>query len=134
MAYDDETMAQMTAQYQRFFDRGDRYAVISTNRAGATSPNAKARRAIADWAGSPRVKKVVSELCIGSATVARGALERGTLTAIFWLWRPPCPYQIAASHEEAVDWTIERLIAAKVPLPLGPDGTRRKALSLLSGV
>lgn len=131
MVYGEDAIPQMAAQYERFFERGERYAVISTNRSGAENPSAKARRAIADWAGSPRVKKAVSQLCVGSATVARGTIERGALTAIFWLWRPPCPYQISSTHDEAVDWAVEQLVAASVELPLGAAGTRNRARELL---
>ena len=42
---------------------------------------------------------------------------RGALTAIFWVSRPPVPYRVFATLEEAIAHGVARCDAAKVEVP-----------------
>ena len=71
-----------------------------------------------DWVGSPRVLEHASRLCVGAAAVVDGALMRGALTAVLWVWKPPFPLHAAATVPEGIDHCLRRLAGAGVPLPV----------------
>jgi hypothetical protein len=126
--WQDTTIDDMAAGYERFFARGERYALISAAPRGSVF-GAKHRKQVADWSNSPRVRQKSGELCIGSATLARDALSRGALTAVLWLFKPPSPHQVVATPEEGVDWCIAKLQAAGIALPRSAAGLRSAALA-----
>lgn len=124
----EATVADMAVSYERYFRRGERYALVS---GGGGTIAARERGAIGKWADSPRVREKSRELCVGSATITRGALARGALTALLWIWRPASPHHIAATPEEAVDWCLLRLAEAKLALPRSSEVVRREAIRRL---
>lgn len=123
------TVSDMAASYERYFRRGERYALIS---GGGGAISARERGAIGKWADSPRVREKSRELCVGSATITKSALARGALTALLWIWKPASPHQIAATPEEAVDWCLVRLAEAKLALPRSTEIVRREAIRRLT--
>ena len=102
----------MATGFERMFQKGERYALISCNRRGTASMLAKERRLIADWANQPRVRELSSKLCVGSATIVESPIQRAALTAILWFWTPASPHQAAGNAVEAVDYCAGRLEAA----------------------
>lgn len=118
---------EMVAGFDRLFERGDRYALINHTPDGAEVPNARARKRIADWADSPRVRSFSKKLCVGSATIVQSQLARGALTAIMWLWKPVAPHKIVTNPVDAVDWCLDRLTAENVPMTF----TRGEAMTKL---
>ena len=125
----EATVSDMGAQYERYFRRGERYALVS---GGGGTISARERGAIGKWADSPRVRQKSRELCVGSATITRSALARGALTALLWIWKPASPHHIAATPEEAVDWCLLRLAEAKLALPAPSERVRREAIRRLT--
>lgn len=105
------TIDSMASAYERVFQRGRRYALVSVSRRGGQPIGAKERRAIAEWASSARVREMSKQLCVGSATIAEGALQRAALTAIQWFWTPVAPHRPVATAAEAVDFCHERMKA-----------------------
>lgn len=101
----------LASAYERLFQRGRRYASISVSRRGGSTMGARERRAIAEWANSPRVREMSKELCVGSATIVESALQRAALTAIQWFWTPTAPHRAVATAAEAVDFCHERMKA-----------------------
>ncbi|WP_053237436.1 hypothetical protein [Sandaracinus amylolyticus] len=131
MRYDDRTVDRMAELFEQHFQRGKRYAIISVTPAEAEAPDARQRKRIADWASSPRVRDMSRKLCVGSATLVKDALARGALTAILWVWKPANPHHVTTSVDDALDWCLAKLAEEKLAMPLGPDGTRSRALSLI---
>ena len=129
--WQDSTIEEMAAGYERYFTRGERYALISASPTGSVF-GAKHRKQVADWSNSPRVRQKSAELCIGSATLARDALSRGALTAVLWLFKPASPHEVVATPEEGVDWCIAKLQAAGIALPRSAAGLRSAALAHLA--
>lgn len=129
MRYDERSVEQMAAGYERYFARGDRYAIVNVTPRDADPIGARERKAVTDWASSARVRQKSGELCVGSSTVVKDAIARGALTAMLWLWKPASPHHVTTSVEDAVDWTISKLEQAGVPMPLGPAKTRARALA-----
>lgn len=132
--HDERAVRLLAEGYERYFTRGKKYALITATPRDAITMGARERKAIADWAGSPRVRQKSSELCVGSATLVKDNLAKGALTAILWLWKPASPHHVATTPEEAVDWCIAQLQAAGVPMPSNPSEMRRRTLRLLHEV
>lgn len=103
---------EMATAFERMFQKGERYALVSCNRRGAPSMLAKERRLIAEWANQPRVREMSSKLCVGSATIVESPVQRAALTAILWFWTPASPHHAAGNAIEAVDFCAGRLEAA----------------------
>ena len=129
----DDTIDEMAAGYERYFARGERYALISASPRDSVF-GAKHRKQVADWSNSSRVRQKSAELCVGSATLARDALSRGALTAVLWLFKPASPHEVVATPEEGVDWCIAKLRAAGVALPRSAAGLRAAALTHLASI
>ncbi len=108
----------MATSFERLFQRGQRYALITCNRRGATGMLAKERRLVADWANQPRVREMSGKLCVGSATIIEGPVQRAALTAILWFWTPASPHQAAGNAIEAIDYCVARLEAAGLKMPM----------------
>jgi len=109
---------QLATGFERFFEKGERYALISCSMRGSAGMLAKERRLVADWANQPRVREQSARYCVGSATLVESAIERAALTAIMWFWTPASPHRAAASPTEAIDFCLERLGAAGLTCPM----------------
>lgn len=128
----ESAVRDMAASFDTYFARGERYAVLTLSPKDAVRPGAKERKRVADWVNSPRVKECTKRLCVGSATVTTGgALERGMLTALLWLWRPPFPLQAFGEVPAALDYALARLEESAVPLPRPKSEIRRQVLERL---
>lgn len=123
-AYDRAAVEQMKASFERYFRRTDRYALVTVSPRGSTPPGAHERKAIAEWADSPRVREFSKQLCVGSASVIENALMRGALTAMMWIWTPASPHKAVSSVDEAIDYALDKLKAADIPLPRGGEALR----------
>ena len=134
LRHDERAIRLLAEGYERYFARGRKYALISATPRGATPMAARERKAVADWASTPRVRQKSAELCVGSATIVKDAGAKGALTAILWRWTPTSPHHVTTTPEEAVDWCIAQLQAAGVPMPSEPSEMRRRTLRLLHDV
>ena len=131
--YDRAAIELMQASFERYFLRGERYALVTVSPRGSTPPGAHERRAIAEWANSPRVRDYSKRLCVGSGTVVENALMRGALTAMMWIWTPVSPHKAVSTTDEAIDFALEKLKAANIPLPRGGEALRVEIHSWLRG-
>ena len=118
--YDAAAVRGWAEAFEQYFQRGERYAVISIQPEGSVTPGAAERKLVLDWLESPRVRRYAGELCVGSATIMHGALMRGAFTAVLWFWRPPFPMETAATVARGVDYCVDRLRGAGVRVPVGP--------------
>jgi hypothetical protein len=130
--YDPAAVQRMADAFEVYFQRGERYAVISIQPDGSVTPGASERKLVLDWLESPRVQRCAGELCVGAATIIHGSLMRGAFTALLWFWRPPFPMESVASVARAVDYCVERLRSAGVDLPAEPAELRRRIERLLA--
>lgn len=115
--YDDTELKEMREGFERYFERGERYAVINYSPPSAKLPDAKMRGKIAEWANDPHVREQSAKWCVASATVVQSALMRGAMTAILWLWKPPSPQRTVSTPEEAVDYCLFMLDQAGIRPP-----------------
>ena len=126
--WDDAQVHRMIEGYERYFVRGERYALLSHTPKGAGLAGAKQMRQIVDWANEPRVRSLSTELCVGSSTVVREAFSRAALTAILWFWKPPAPHRAAATPREALEFCLERMRAEKLAIGRTEDELRELVL------
>lgn len=103
-------------EFQRFYQRDERFAVVSYNGLVEAMPGARERKALTDFANEHRA--IQERLCVGSATQLDSAAKRAFFQALLWMWDPPSPQSTHATLEECVDWCIARLHASEVPVPL----------------
>ena len=122
--YTETTVRQMADAFEEYFIRGTRYVVISVSPKRAHPPDAKQRKLVTDWVSSPRVMSYSGRLCLGSANIVPGSLARGLHTALLWAWSPPFPIKPVAGAREALDYALDALEKASVPLPPGGAGLR----------
>lgn len=115
-AFDQAEFDSMAAGFERYFQRGERYALITYAPHGPLLPDARYRKLVADWANTPRVRELSARLCVGSATVVQSAVMRGAMTAILWLWTPPSPHCAVATPYEAVEWCLDRLLLSGISI------------------
>lgn len=130
--YDAAAVQRMADAFEEYFQRGERYAVISIQPKDSITPGAAERRLVLDWLESPRVRRHAGELCVGAATIIEGAVMRGAFTAVLWFWMPPFPMETVATVEGAVDYCVERLRAARVQIPAEPAELKGRVERLLA--
>ena len=73
--YDAVALQKMADEFEAYFARGERYAVVSVQPKDTQVPDASERKLISEWANSERVRTYAHKLCVGTATVidSRGA-------------------------------------------------------------
>jgi hypothetical protein len=100
----DAILAELVAQLAR-----DTPYVLIFDLTHAGVPNALHRRKLAAHIrdNTPRIRRCVR----GVGVILTSPLVRGIVTAIFWIARPPVPYQLFASRADAPRWADS----------LGPD-------------
>lgn len=103
-------------EFQRFYEREERFAVVSYSGLVQVMPGARERRALTEFANEHR--EVQARLCVGAATQLDSAAKRAFFQALLWMWDPPCPNVTHATLEECIDWCLARLHQSDVPVPL----------------
>lgn len=131
---DDHELLQLSAGFERYFERNRRYAVLNVSHLQAPSVEARARRQVVAWASQPRVKLASKELCVGTATVVARPWERHALTAIQWLWTPNTPHQAVSTVSEGVAYCVSQLVEHGVRLPEGRAAFFAASSRLVSGL
>ena len=129
--WDPGEIEQMTQGFERYFVRGERYATLHVSPKDADAVGANDRKLIVDYANNPRVKEFSKKLCVASATVIENTLMRGTLTAIQWFWTPAAPFKAVANVEAGVDYCLDALARARLPLPRSAAAIRLEILKQL---
>ena len=121
----------MADGFERYFARGERYAVLSTSPRNAKVPAHAERKMIGEWANHPRVRDFSKRLCIGSAAVVHNALSRAALSIITAIWKPPLPLEIVPTFERGLDYCLQRIREERLPVPRSLDLVRNEMLALL---
>jgi hypothetical protein len=129
--FDEAEVRSMADGFERYFARGERYALINASSRGAPVPAPKERRAIADWANHPRVRDFSKRLCVGAATIVESTMARATLSVIMAIWKPAMPHEVSPGLEPALDYCLQRLREERMTLSKPPDLIRYEMLALL---
>jgi hypothetical protein len=129
----DEVRA-LTDGFEPYFQRGERYAVLSVPGPNAPAPGHAERKLITQWTSHPRVREVIKRLCVGAATVVPSAVERAALSIIWALGKPPCPSEAVPSTERGLDYCLKRMREEGVALSKPADLVRYEALRAVTGL
>jgi len=130
--FDAAEVKSMSDGFERYFARGERYAVLSATPRNAPAPGQKERRMIAAWADHPRVRDFSKRLCVGSATVAANPLTRAALSVIMAFWKPAAPFEIAPSVEKGLDYCLQRIQEERLTMSKPQELVRYEMLRLLA--
>lgn len=129
--FDDAELRAVAEGFDRYFKRGERYALIWSAPRGAPPPSQQHRRGIADWANQPRVRDATKRLCVGTATVTQSQLMRASLSIIMAFWKPASPFKIVPSLESGLDYCLRRISDERLTMVTSPDRAKREMLELL---
>lgn len=130
--YDANEVRAMSEGFERYFSRGERYAVLSVSPRNAPMPGPRERELIATWANHPRVKDFSKRLCVGSATVAANPLARATLTVILAIFKPSAPHEVVSTPEKGLDYCLKRIQEERLTLSKPIDLIRYEMRALLA--
>ena len=132
--FDADEVRALADGFERYFARGERYAVLSASPRNAAAPAQRERKLIADWAGHPRVRDFSKRLCVGSATVAQNAITRAALTVIMALWKPAAPFEIVSGVAPGLDYCLRRIREENLSMSKPSDLVRYEMLRRLEGL
>ncbi len=124
----------MADGFERYFGRGERYALLSTSPRNSPAPGPRERKLISDWASHPRVRDFTKRLCIASATVVPNALARAALSVILAVWKPPLAQELVSTAEQGIDYCLKRIREEHLPMSQPFDFVRHNALARLRDV
>jgi hypothetical protein len=130
--FDEREVKSMAEGFERYFAKGERYAVLAVTPRNAPAPGQRERRLIAEWANHPRVRDYSKRLCVGSATVTTNPLARAALSVIMAIWKPPAPFEIAPTPAKGLDWCLQRIQDERLALSKPVDLVRYEMLKLLA--
>ncbi|HYP90543.1 MAG TPA: hypothetical protein VEQ59_20375 [Polyangiaceae bacterium] len=108
--------------FEKYFLRGERYALLNTTPRDFQIPDNSVRMLISQWINHPRVRDFTKRLCVGAATVNRNVLYRVAFNVVMAFQKPATQMECVANLEQGLDFCLgrlkaERLVTAK-PLDL----------------
>lgn len=98
---DSELEEYFFAVEKFFLNHDGRYALV-TDTSFVQSATASQRRLVAE--SDIRLRDHDRQWCAGAGIVAKTALIRGAITAIYWISPPVYPYRVFSNLTEAVVW------------------------------
>lgn len=129
--FDDAEMHLLTEGFERYFARGERYALLWTLAKGHRSPGWSERRRLGEWVSHPRVMDFTKRLCVCAAAVVPSAIERGALAGIMLFGKPAAPFRAVPNSAAGLDYCFEELGKAGLTLPRPADLIRFETLRAL---
>ena len=104
--HDADLIAHFQAVEAFLRERPERYAYVS-DVSFVQSATATQRRIVAD--ADKRLQDFDKQWLAGMAIVAKSALMRGAVTAVYWLSPPVYPYRVFSNLTEAIVWARNQL-------------------------
>jgi hypothetical protein len=114
--FTNEDLERCFADNARLFERGEPFASVRDLRRVTQMPSPVQREMGRKW--QVRVRDEFPRLCLGVAIVSDSGFIRHLLTAIAWAVQPPIPEEAVPTFSKGVDWSIQRLDEAGVPVPI----------------
>jgi hypothetical protein len=127
-AVDVAEVRQMSEGYEKYFERGERYAVLNLTQRDFVLPDGAGRKLIADWVHHPRVRDYTRRLCVGAVSVNRGLLYRVAFNLVMTFDKPVVETKCVATLEEGLDHCLGRIRAEGLKLAQSPDFVRYEVL------
>lgn len=125
--FDASWIGGLEPSFRDVFARQQHFALITDTSNVTTIPAARERRLLGDWASRADQLALQRRWNVGSSTIVKGALMRGTLQALYWMWTPAAPQHAARDFDEAWGWCVSMLERRAIALPADPTTLRRLA-------
>jgi len=109
----DGDYLEMIEAMRKVTDRQTKFVNL-VSAPGPTVPSATQRKLISDW--YVRNRETFNTYSIGTAVLAKNALQSGAITAIMWIMRPQNPVVSFTAPAEALAWCHELLREHEVPM------------------
>ena len=114
--FDEAELRSMIDGFDRYFTRGERYALLAVPPKNVAVPGPSERQRIAAWANHPRVLEVIKRLCVGTAVVVPNPLLRAGLSVLTAVFNPAFRIEPIASAEKGIDYCVAQLNSQGVRL------------------
>ena len=114
--FDVAEVQSMMDGFERYFQRGERYAVLTIVPRSLPIPGQVERKMIGEWVGHPRVRDYTKRLCVGSATLIANPLARAAHTIIMAFGKPAAPHETVPTLERGLDYCIDSIREAGLPV------------------
>lgn len=124
----------MNDGYEKYFRRGDRYAVLNVTPREFRMPDHAGRKLVSDWVHHPRVRDFTKRLCVGSATVSPSLLYRVAFNVVITFDKPAAEMVCVGTLEEGVDYCIRRIREEHLPTNRPLELIRHELLARLDHV
>lgn len=128
---DAEEIRQMSDAFDKYWERGERYALLSLTPRDFVLPDAAGRHVISEWIHQPRVRDNTRRLCVGAASVNPSVLYRVVFKVIMTFDRPVTEMKCLATLQEGLDFCVDRMRAAQLPFNPPVDLVRHELLEQL---
>jgi hypothetical protein len=102
-------VSDLETGFRDVFERRSPFALVVDTTAVTSLPAALERKAMTDWASRPDQLALQKELNVGSSTIVKNAVMRGSLQALYWLWTPASPQHAARDFDDAWNWCLSML-------------------------
>jgi hypothetical protein len=115
--FDAAEVRAMMDGFETYFQRGEKYAVLSLTPRNAPVPEQAERKMLGEWMNQPRVRDYTKRLCVGSATLIANPLTRAAYSIIMAFGRPAAPNEAVPTVERGLDYCLERIREAGLATP-----------------
>ena len=131
---DATEMQEMSAGYEKYFVRGERYTVLNLTPPDFQLPDAVGRNLVAQWVHHPRVRDFTKRLCIGAVAVQRSILYRVAFNVVMAFDKPVTEMKCLATLEAGLDYCLGRIKTEKLAMAKPLDLVRYEVIEQLGKV
>jgi hypothetical protein len=124
--FEPRWVERLGTSFEDVFARRTEFALVTDTSAVKAIPSARERKLLGEWANRPDQLALQKKYNVGSSTIVKNALMRGTLQALYWLWTPAAPQHASRDFDDAWGWCLGMLEKRGVALP-SPAGELRRA-------
>jgi hypothetical protein len=131
--FDAAWVAELDAKFAPVFAKKERFALVTDSSPVVALPSAVERKQLTAWTSRPDQIALQKRFNVGSSTIVKNAVMRGTLQALYWFWTPGSPQHASRDFDDAWSWCGDQVVNAKVPLPAPILELKRRVLAELAG-
>jgi hypothetical protein len=132
--FDTSEVRALSEGFERYFERGERYAVLVATPRHAAPPNHLERKMISEWAHHPRVRDFSKRLCVGTAAIVTSALTRAAFSVIMAFGKPASPIEAVTSLDQGLDYCLRRIQEERLPTSKPNDLVRYEIVRALGRI
>jgi hypothetical protein len=124
-------MQALSEGFEKYFARGERYAVLNLTPPDFRVPDHAGREQMARWVNHPRVRDFTKRLCVGGVSVNGSVLYRVAFNVVVAFQKPAAPLHCVATLDQALEYCFGRIRAERLPTPKPLDMMRYELIEQL---